>query len=488
MRNGIVLKNLINDLPVEFYRGRKDLSITGLCSNSKMVAPGNLFIAKKGTFDDGAKYIDEALASGAAAILTDLPNPFLKDVVQLVTPDVRAVEAEIAARYYGDPSLSLFMVGVTGTNGKTTISYLVKHIFDAFNAPCGMIGTIEYVIGDHHFAAELTTPEVITNQKLLREMVKQECMAAVMEASSIGIMQGRVAKIDYDVAIFSNLSPEHLDYHQSMEEYAEAKAALFKELKSEGVAILNGDSSWSEEMQKECRGRIMTYGLSSQSDLYAHSIELLPDQTKFSVTYQGQTLNFSWKLIGRFNVYNCLAAMLAALCKGIPFEALSPVIASFPSVSGRLEQVENLSGLHIFVDYAHTPDALENSLQTLFEVKKGKIFTVFGGGGNRDRSKRPLMAKAVEKYSDFAFITSDNPRNEDPLAICQEVAQGFTKQNFEIEIDRRVAIGRAIEMASSQDLILIAGKGHETYQIFAHQTFPFDDRQIAQEIANQVTA
>jgi UDP-N-acetylmuramoyl-L-alanyl-D-glutamate--2,6-diaminopimelate ligase len=482
------LKQLIAGLPVELYKGGKDVPITGLCSHSKLVAPGNLFIAKKGTVDDGAKYIDEALASGAAAILTDLPNPFLKEAVQIVARDVRSIEGSLAARFYGDPSYSLFMVGITGTNGKTTTSYLVKHIFDAFGFSCGMIGTIEYIIGQHHFAAHLTTPEVITTQKLLKEMVRQKCAAAVMEVSSIGLEQGRVATIDFDVAVFTNLSQEHLDYHHTMEAYGDVKAKLFQELKLEGVAVLNAESPWSERMRRDCKARFLTYGCCAEADLYAHSIELMPDQTLFSVTYQGRTLPFSWKLIGRFNIYNCLAAMGVALSKGISFDALPGAIASFHPVSGRLEKVENLSNLHIYVDYAHTPDALEKSLNSLFEMKQGKILTVFGGGGNRDRAKRPEMARAVEKYSDFAFVTSDNPRNEDPLSICKEIAQGFTKSNFAIEVDRRMAIERAIEMAAPDDLILIAGKGHETYQIFAHQTLPFDDRQVAQEIANKVRA
>ncbi|MCC5832642.1 MAG: UDP-N-acetylmuramoyl-L-alanyl-D-glutamate--2,6-diaminopimelate ligase [Chlamydiales bacterium] len=487
MEQPMNLKHLISGLPVELYKGGRDIPITGLCSHSKLVAPGNLFIAKKGTVDDGAKYIEEALASGAAAILTDLPNPFLKEVVQIIAADVSAVESEIAARYYGNPSQELFMVGVTGTNGKTTISYLVKHIFDACGLSCGMIGTIEYIIGRHHFAAQLTTPEIITNQKLLKEMVKQKCSTAVMEVSSIGLDQGRVAKIDYDAAIFTNLSQEHLDYHKTMEAYAEAKAKLFQELKPAGIAILNADSPWSARMRKDCSARLLTYGFDAHADLFAHSIELMPDQTRFCVTYQGRTLPFAWRLIGRFNVYNSLAAIGTALTKGIPFEALPEIIAHFPSVRGRLEPVENLNGFHIYVDYAHTPDALEKALLSLYEVKRGRILTLFGGGGNRDRTKRPQMAKAVEKYSDFAFVTSDNPRNEDPLSICEEIAQGFKKSNFLIEVDRRSAIERAIEMANPEDLILIAGKGHETYQIFAHQTLPFDDRQIAQEIANRVS-
>ncbi len=488
MEPTVNLKQLIADLPIDLYKGGKDVPISGLCAHSKLVAPGNLFIAKKGGVEDGAKYIEEAIESGAAAILTDFPNPFLKNVSQLITKDVRAVESALASRFYGNPSHSLFTVGITGTNGKTTTSFLVKHIFDYFGFPCGMIGTIEYIIGEHHFAAELTTPEVITNQKLLKEMVKQQCKAAVMEVSSIGLEQGRVSGIHYDVAIFTNLTQEHLDYHKTMEAYAHEKTKLFSNLEHGAVAIFNEDSEWSPLMQEKCEAQKWTYGLSEEADLYAHSIELKPTQTLFSVTYRGKTLPFSWHLIGRFNIYNCLAAMAAALAKGIGFEALPEAVSSFKAVPGRLERVENLADLHIYIDFAHTPDAIEKALSTLQEVKQGKMITVFGCGGDRDRLKRPQMAHIAEKYSDFTIVTSDNPRSEEPLSICQEIATGFTGTHYAIEVDRRAAIERAIEMAKPQDLILIAGKGHETYQIFARQTLPFDDRQIAQEIANRVMA
>lgn len=480
------LKELLQDLPVEIYKGGRDVFITGLCSHSRYVAPGNLFIAKKGSVDDGAKYIELAQASGAAAILTDLPNPFLEDVVQIITPDIRALEGEIAARFYGNPSHQLYTVGITGTNGKTTISYLVKHIFDSYGIPCGLIGTIENIIGEHRFTSELTTPEVITTQKLLKEMVKQRCQAAVMEVSSIGLDQNRVAKIVYNAAIFTNLSLDHLDYHKTMEAYSAAKALLFQRLDKDAIAIVNLDEPASTTMLKECKARKLTYGLDPTADLYAHSIELRPDSTSFHVTFQKQSLFFSWNLIGRFNIYNALAALGAALDRGVPFEALPSILSLFRCVPGRLEQVENASGLHIYVDYAHTPDALEKTLLSLNEIKKtGKIITVFGCGGDRDRMKRPLMGKVVEKHSDFAVVTSDNPRSEEPIAICQAIATGFTTGKYLLEIDRKSAIEKAISMAEPKDLILIAGKGHETYQIFAHQTLPFDDRKIAQAIANQ---
>ncbi|MEZ5314954.1 MAG: UDP-N-acetylmuramoyl-L-alanyl-D-glutamate--2,6-diaminopimelate ligase [Chlamydiales bacterium] len=485
---GINLKELVIGLPVELYRGGKNVSINGLCSNSKLVAPGNLFIAKKGMTHDGAQYIDEAIASGAIAILTDTPNPFLKEITQIITNQVGLIESEFAARYYGDPSKSLFMVGVTGTNGKTTTSYLVKYIFDALRLFCGIIGTIEYIIRDQHFTAQLTSPDIITNQKLLREMIRQKCTAAVMEVSSFGLEQGRVEKIDYDVAIFTNLSHDHLDYHKTMEAYADAKAKLFQKLKPKGIAVLNLDSPWSEKMRDATSADILTYGFNPKADLYAHSFKGMPDETHFSISFKDQTLSFVSKLIGRFNVYNCLAAIGAALCKGIAFQSLPEIIMNFPRVRGRLERVEHLNDFHIYVDYAHTPDAMEKVLLALSDLKERNILTLFGCGGNRDHLKRPQMAQVVEKYSDFAVITSDNPRNEDPLTICREIACGFTrsKDHFSIEVDRRLAIEQIIKMAKPKDLILIAGKGHETYQTFSYQTFPFDDRQVAQEIANRV--
>lgn len=481
------LKKLITGLPIKIYKeGKEDLFLSGLCSHSKLVAPGNLFIAKKGAHDDGTKYVEEAVESGAIAILTDFPNPFLQGVTQLITQNVKEMEAEIAKRFYGDPSSSLFMIGVTGTNGKTTIAYLIKHIFDSYGLTCGLIGTIEYIIGHHHFSAELTTPEVITNQKLLKEMVKQKCQASVMEVSSIGVDQGRVDQIHFDIGIFSNLSQDHLDYHQSMEKYAASKAKFFAKLGPDNRAILNADSDWFQTMKQACQAPPLTYGFQEGVDLRAHSLELQVNQTKFCVTYLGKTLSFSWGLIGRFNLYNALASIGAALCRGIPFEVLPKLIACFSSVPGRLERVGNINGFNIFVDYAHTPDALEKVLLTLQEIKKGKIITVFGCGGNRDRVKRPSMGTVAEMLSDFIIVTSDNPRLENPLSICQEIEKGFCKDQHIIEVDRRKAIELAIEMATSEDLILIAGKGHETYQIFAHQTIPFDDRRVAQESADRI--
>ena len=482
------LKKLVTGLPITVYKGGLDVEITGVCAHSRWVAPGNLFIAKKGSVDDGAKYIEEALLAGAAAILTDLPNPFLKGIVQLVHPFPERVEAALAARFYHNPSQELYVVGVTGTNGKTTTTYLVKHLLDRLGYPCGLIGTIEYLVGSYRFEADRTTPDAITNQKLHREMVKQGCKAVAMEVSSHGLAQGRCDQIDFDAAIFTNLSQDHLDYHHTMELYAQEKAKLFTSLKSDKTAIINNASSWKDEMVAQCKAKILTYGFTPECSLYADELHLSPHKSVFTVHYQGEKVRFSWDLIGRYNILNCLAALGVCLSKKHSLAQLSAHVESFPGVRGRLEKVENRRGLNMYVDYAHTPDALEKVLNCLQELKQGRIITVFGCGGDRDKGKRPQMGKAAEKGSDFTIVTSDNPRSENPHKICEEIATGFSTSAFTIVTDRRLAIEQAIQMATAKDLILIAGKGHETYQLFSHQTLPFDDKKISQEIANRVSA
>jgi UDP-N-acetylmuramoyl-L-alanyl-D-glutamate--2,6-diaminopimelate ligase len=480
------LKKLIADFPIYIYRGSGEVEITGLCNHSKLVAPGNLFIARKGTADHGAKYIEEAISSGAAAVLTDMPNPFIKGVTQLVHPEPHKIEAQLATRYYGYPSHALYKVGVTGTNGKTTTTFLVKHLFDQLGFSCGLIGTIEYIIGSHRFAAALTTPDAIGCQKFFREMVKQGCSAVAMEVSSQGLAQGRCDEIAFDSAIFTNLSQDHLDYHGTMDAYAQEKAKLFSSLSSDKVAIVNGESPWSRLMVKECKAAVVTYGFSDTFDLYADEIYLNPRMTGFTVHYRGEKGRFEWPMIGRYNIMNCLAAIAVCLNRNIPLGELPRLVGSFASVPGRLEKVENSRNFNVYVDYAHTPDALEKVLNCLKEIKQGKIITIFGCGGDRDRGKRPKMGKAAEEGSDYTIVTSDNPRSEDPGAICSEIAAGFTSSNFTVMVDRRQAIEKALAMATSKDLILIAGKGHETYQLFAHHSIPFDDKKVAQELADNI--
>lgn len=473
------LKTLLKQVPLKLYRGSKEVEITGLCLHSKRVAPGNLFIAKKGTATDGAKFIDEAVTSGAAAILAEAGDPFLKNVVQLTHPDIRSVLGKLAAAFYGRPAEELFVVGVTGTCGKTTTTYIIRYLLEKLGKPTGLIGSIESIIQEQHYPSSLTTPDVITCHKLLKEMVSKKCQAVVMEATSIGLDQGRVDEVSFDVAIFTNLSRDHLDYHPSMEEYAKAKQKFFRGLRKEAFAIINNDSPYSKLMQEGCAAPIITYGLTEGADLYATSISLSPSGTTFDLTYKGVTKSCSMPLVGRHNVENVLAALATLLTQNVPFHTFPELISKLPPVRGRLEKVE---GMPVFVDHAHKPDALENVLKTLMEVKKGRIITVFGCGGDRDRGKRPLMARIAENYSDLVFVTSDNPRSEDPAAIIDDVVKGFAKKDYLIEVDRRAAIHKAIRSARPEDLILIAGKGHETYQVFSNQTLPFDDRLVAAEL------
>ncbi len=476
----IKLKKLLKDIPDIAIRGSKEIDITGITANSKSVGPGNLFIAKKGLTQDGARFIPDAIAAGASAILTDIYNPFYPHVVQIIHPAVDTIEALLARTFYDNAAASLFLVGITGTNGKTTTSYLVKYLLDTLKLPCGLIGTIEWIVGQHVFPSTQTTPDVITNYKLFHDMVVGGCKSCVMEVSSHALHQGRVNAIDYDIAIFTNLTQDHLDYHQDMDSYAAAKARLFSSLKPTSTAIINVDSPWHTHMTTSCNASILTYGIDTPCDLKAEAISLNSSGMHFTVCYQNKRYPFQCPLIGRFNVYNCLAAIATALVSNFPIERILKLLSAFPKVPGRLERVPNAKDLSIFVDYAHTDDALKNVLETLQEIKTGRLITVFGCGGSRDADKRPKMGAIVEAHSDVAIVTSDNPRQEDPLEIIRQILPGFKNPSQAIVIaDREAAIQAAVAMAKPTDLILIAGKGHETYQIFSHQTIDFDDRLVA---------
>ncbi len=492
------LKKILKDIPECQIKGSKEIEITGISANSKLIVPGNLFIAKKGRTFDGGNYIPEAIEAGACAVVTDLFDPSLKHIVQVIHPHIAAIESALVASYYQHPSQELLMVGITGTNGKTTTSFLIKNLLDCFHGPCGLIGTIEYIVGEHRYQATHTTPDVTTNHKMLREMITQRCRSAVMEVTSHALDQGRVDKVDFDIAVFSNLTLDHLDYHGNMENYGNAKKRLFEKLgreiskkKQAKWAIVNQDSPWTPHMLQDCVANVLSYGIENHADLQASHIHLEKQGTRANVTYQGQCLDCYWPLVGRFNVYNCLAAMAVALSQRIPLEIIVSHLSRMTSVPGRLQAVPNCLGLQIYVDFAHSDDALLNVLTTLKEVKpqSGRLIVVFGCGGDRDRSKRPKMAEVCEAHADLCIVTSDNPRTEDPHQICAEIIAGFSKKGgYQVEVDRKTAIQQAIEVANRDDMILIAGKGHETYQIFAHKTIEFDDYKIAADMCTKVTS
>lgn len=488
------LKKLIKDIPYKSIKGSKDIEVTGVCANSKLVSPGNLFIARKGISDDGSRYIAEAVSAGAVAIVTDIYDPSFKQVTQVIHSSPAEIEGALAAYFYQFPAKELFMVGITGTNGKTTTSFVTKYLLDQVQGSCGLIGTIEYIIGQHSYRATRTTPDVSTNHKMLRDMLTQKCRSAVMEVTSHALEQGRVQYIDYDVAIFTNLTLDHLDYHQTMDQYCLAKNRLFRSLeapkanttKKKQTAVVNADSGWTPKILEGCCAKIFTYGIENAADLRAVDIKLTSNGTKLTIHYQGKSYPCHWPLVGRFNVYNCLAAMAAVLCLQVPIEDIIGKMVKIPPVLGRLQAVPNALGIKAYVDFAHTSDALANVLETLSELKQGRLITVFGCGGDRDQSKRSKMAEAAEQYSDITIVTSDNPRSEDPATICRQIIQGFKKNDsYLLEIDRRAAIKKAIDIAKEDDIILVAGKGHEPYQIFAHQTIEFNDCKVVAELCQE---
>ncbi|MCP5510150.1 MAG: UDP-N-acetylmuramoyl-L-alanyl-D-glutamate--2,6-diaminopimelate ligase [Chlamydiales bacterium] len=465
------LKTLIKNLPVH-VKGSKEIAISGLCADSRRCKQGDLFIAKRGKNFDGTQYVHNALNAGAIAVLSDLYDPFC-NALQLITPDVSFVEAELARRFYLDPSSQLYMVGITGTNGKTTTSYLVRHLLGS----CGLIGTIEAIVGDHHFPSDLTTPDVIALQKLLSEMVQEKMEACVMEVSSHALDQGRTSGVAYDIGIFTNLTQDHLDYHQNMDNYLRAKQKLFTNLKK--CAILNADCPYHKHMKT--KAPILTYGIDTSADLRAFDLELSPSGIAFTLVHQKSSQRLTCPLIGRFNVSNCLAAIATAITYGLSLPTIAQRLQTFSAVPGRLEKIPNHRGLHIYVDYAHTEDALHNVLSTLREITTGRLLTLFGCGGERDQDKRPKMGSVATRHSDHIVITSDNPRGEDPHAICQDILKGCTGPHT-LELDRKLAIQKLIELARPGDVLLIAGKGHERTQTFSDRINPFDDREIARQI------
>ena len=473
------LKKLFENIKNLTWKGSKEISITSMTTHSKAVAPGALFIAKRGKTGDGHRFIPEAIAAGAVALLTDTYDPFLTSVTQIIHPDINSLGLPLARRFYHDPASSLHIFGVTGTSGKTTTAFLIQHFVPA----CGLTGSVMWMTGKKVVPAPINTPDLVTLMHLLSDMVQQSCSSAVIEISSHALDQKRIEGIPLKTAVFTNLSHDHLDYHSSMEEYAKAKAQMFSSLSSQSTAIINGDDLWAARIVQDCGAPIVRYGLNPHLDIAATDLKLSSRGMEFQVTWKGQKERFTTSLIGRFNIYNILAATAVALYENQTLQQIAEALQQFTGVPGRLERVPNRRELQVFVDYAHKPDALKNVLTTLQEIKRGRIITVFGCGGQRDTAKRSKMGAIAEQFSDFTFVTSDNPREEDPIAIAKQVMQGFqARGSYAVELDRKQAIAQALDLAKPEDIVLIAGKGHETYQIFADRTIPFDDRKIVQDI------
>jgi len=485
----MTLRELTAPLDRPLIAGDGGVSITGLAYDSRKVKPGACFVALRGSKVDGHDYIEKAIAAGAAAIVAETPPP-----ENITTPwvhmyDTRVALASLSAVFYGRPADELAIAGITGTNGKTTIAFLIHHLANQALMRCGLMGTVVYDLGGQLQPATHTTPESLEIHEHLREMRNHGCRALAMEVSSHALHQHRVHGLKFAAAVFTNLTQDHLDYHGTFENYFDAKAMLFEAVaaQSNGQMIINADDLWGRKLalRFESTGRTCKYGLSVGCDFRAANIRYDLTGTSFELEAKGRQYLVRTPLIGDFNVYNTLAALAAADALKLNFREAVNHMKLAPQVPGRLERVsEDTNKFHVFVDYAHTPDALVNVLKTLRVLRPNRIITVFGCGGDRDRVKRPLMARAAEQGSDICILTSDNPRMEDPKQIIADARKGFTGKNFgEIE-DRAQAIRTAISNASPGDIVLVAGKGHEDYQDIKGVKHPFDDRKVAKVAIN----
>lgn len=471
--------------------GNLSVPVTAITDDSRVVGAGSLFVAVRGEQVDGHQFIPAAMKAGMAALVTQQPATGVSVPFARVT-DSRKALGLLGSCYYGEPSSRIRMIGVTGTNGKTTTTYVCKALMEALGRQVGLIGTVAYQIGKETIPASHTTPGALELQQLLAKMVRGGCSAAVMEVSSHALAQDRTSGCEYDVAVFSNLTQDHLDFHKTMDEYFQAKLRLFTDLtgtkKPNKRAIVNSDDPYGVRIKALCPAPVWTYALKAKADLRAENVRLSLGGTTFTAATPSGSFPIESHLVGEHNVYNLLAAIGVALHEGATPDQVRQAVTQVTNVPGRFERVMAGQRFTVVVDYAHTEDALVRLLTAAQALKTGRIITVFGCGGDRDRGKRPKMGRAAVQYSDVVILTSDNPRTEDPLSILQEVEVGVTEAlrqrphvQYRKVADRRVAIDVAVREALPGDMVLIAGKGHEDYQIIGTKKFHFDDREAARE-------
>jgi UDP-N-acetylmuramoyl-L-alanyl-D-glutamate--2,6-diaminopimelate ligase len=466
------------------------VEITAVTHDSRRAGVGSLFVAIRGLATDGNRFVEAALKKGAAAVASE--EAPLPGVPWIRVRDAREALAVLSATVFGDPARSLELVGVTGTNGKTTTTYLIDAVLRAAGEKPGLVGTVEYRIGDRLLEATRTTPESSDLQALFRQMADAGCRRVVMEVSSHSLALKRVHGCPFKVAVFTNLTRDHLDFHGDMESYFATKRILFDTLlREDGHAVVNRDDDHAEELVRVSRGRVWTYSLHGPADVAGEEITLSLEGTRIRATTPVGPLEIATPLLGRFNVQNVLAALTAGLALGLPEDVLRRGLGSLRGVPGRLERVQAGQDFTVLVDYAHTDDALKNVLETVRELRPRRLITVFGCGGDRDRTKRPLMGAVAARLSDVVVLTSDNPRREPPEAILEEIRRGVPQSragDTYVIPDRREAIAKALEMGREGVVVVIAGKGHETYQVLRDRTVPFDDRQVARDILHRLAA
>ncbi len=483
--------------------GNDGAVVTGLVYDSRLVRPGYAFICVPGATTDGHLYIPQAVEKGAAALVVQdgrepgsppLPEGWMQTGALVSVPDTMAAMAPMALEFFDYPSSKLTLAGVTGTNGKTTTAQMLDAIFRTAGYESGLIGTIEYRIAGRTMKARHTTPFAVDLQAMLAECVEAGATHAAMEVSSHALSLHRTDGCTFAAAVFTNLTPEHLDFHADMQDYLAAKQRLFADSQylprdRERANAINADDEAGREIARVALGRTLTYGVATRADFRAEEIKLGPAGTSFIVTTAEGRLPVSMRLLGMFNVYNALGALTAAAGLGIPVEAAQQALREMDPVRGRLERVPSAART-VLVDYAHSPDGLTQALNAVRQLTAGEVIVVFGCGGNRDRTKRPVMGEIASRLADRCVVTSDNPRNEQPEAIIEEIASGIpadVRSRCTVEPDRATAIRKAIEAATANDLVLIAGKGHEDYQIFAGgRTIHFDDREAARAVLREI--
>lgn len=480
------LHTLVNVLPfAKIINDNGKIDIQSVEQDTRKVTNDTLFICIEGDKFDGHNFAHDAVKKGAVAVVANREIPDLH-VPTIIVRDTKRAMAMLADVFYGHPSQQLFLVGVTGTNGKTSVSHIVDHIFNEAGKQTGLIGTLYTKIGEQKLETVNTTPDSITLQKTFQQMIQNGIDVVSMEVSSHALIQGRTWGCDYDVAVFTNLTQDHLDYHKTMDEYKKAKSLLFSQLGNQysesrpKFAVLNGDDPVSDEYSRMTAANVITYGIENPSDVQAENIRFTANGTSFDLETPVGHATVETNLIGKFNVYNVLSAIAVGVAANLPIDTIVNSLRSFQSVPGRFELVKAGQSFPVIVDYAHTPDSLENVLQTVKSLSKdANIFCVVGCGGDRDRTKRPLMAQVACKYATNPIFTSDNPRTEDPKQILDDMVQGVKGLQYEVIQDRKEAIYHAIQHANNGDIVVIAGKGHEDYQIIGETKYDFDDRIVA---------
>jgi UDP-N-acetylmuramoyl-L-alanyl-D-glutamate--2,6-diaminopimelate ligase len=484
------LDELAGALDAKRILGDVNTEIRRVDYDSRQCVPGSLFVAIRGETFDGHCFAVDAVNQGATAIAAEdadlsLPHP----VPVLLVPDARKALAALSARICNYPTRRISLAGVTGTKGKSTTTYLIQSILNRAGKKAGVIGTLGARIDGEEIHTEHTTPESADLQRLFAEMVDRGVDAASMEVSSHGLYQHRTDYCEFDCGVFTNLTRDHLDFHRTLEAYLESKLIMFRDYprqsKKKFTAVVNVDDPAAEKVVAVTAGDVVTYGIEKPADLSAKDIQVSPTGVSYTLISGGEEEGVNLAIGGRFNVYNSLAAAGAAIVLGVDLSTAAHGLAAAPGVPGRFERVDCGQDFAVIVDYAHTPDSLQSVLETARSLTRARVIAVFGCGGNRDKGKRPIMGKIAADIADFVVVTSDNPRKEEPRSIIDEILAGINPSNngkVTVEVDRRQAIHKAIEMAQPHDIVLIAGKGHEDYQIFADETIHFDDREVVREI------